>query len=491
LKIETFDRDDHQKKVVAEFDAETLERFKHQAARKIASETRIPGFRPGKAPFEMVRRLYGDKAIQDEAMGLMLDEVYPQVLHESGITAYGPGQLDEIVSMDPPKFSFIIPLTPVVELGDYKSIRKDHVLPVVSGDKTSEVIERLRRRTGTAVLSERSALVGDLVAFKLSALLLEPDEGQDATLIEENSFEMVAGTPEDHTDETGREWPFEGFVFQLVGLKPGETKTVQHTFTEDGSTDDLTGKTAEFTIQVESVKEIQKPELDNEFAASLGPYADIEALQKDVYNQLQDSETRNYNRQYFEDLVGELVDGATVKYPPVLINEEVEHMLAHLEEDLAKENLDLETYLKTRELTREDLIEQEVKPAAERRIKRQLVLEEFSVAENIQIQPHEMQIVYDMALTQAKRDPSLAKLGKEKMSTKELADNLARGSINEIFNQRLISRLRDIATGKADAPAETVAEVPAEIPYEPAVESVQAEEADAAPSEAPGGESAE
>ena len=111
MKIETFDRDDHQKKIIAEFDTDTLERFKHQAARKIASETKFPGFRPGKAPYDMVRRMYGDKAIQDEAVSLMLDEVYPEIIERSRDRILRTRQLDEIISEDPPKFSFIVPFS--------------------------------------------------------------------------------------------------------------------------------------------------------------------------------------------------------------------------------------------------------------------------------------------------------------------------------------------------------------------------------------------
>ncbi len=455
MKIETFDREDHQKKIIAEFEADTLERFKRQAARKIASQSRIPGFRPGKAPYDMVRRLHGDQAIQEEAISLLLDDVYPEIVKEAGIESYGPGQLEEIISLDPPKFSFIIPLSPEVELGDYKEIRLEHTPPVVDETKVDEVIERLRRRSGTAVPVERPAEKGDLVAIKLAGHLLEPTEGEDPVLVEENSFEMLAGVPEDHTDGQGNEWPFKGFVDSLVGATTGETKTIEHTFSDDGSEDDLSGRKAEFTYTVESVKEIFKVELNDEFAATLGPYETVEALRTDILKQLQDNESQAYNRNYIEELVEKLIDLASVKYPPVLVDEETEHTLVHFEEDLARQKMDLDTYLKTREMTREELIEKEVKPAAEKKVKRQLVLEQFAVKENVQIQANEVQMVYDMALNQAKSDPNMRTATQGKLNTKELADRLARGTINEIFNQRLLNRLRDIATGKADQPETT------------------------------------
>lgn len=490
MKIETFDREDHQKNVVVEFDSDTLERYKRQAARKIATETKIPGFRPGKAPYDMVRRMTGDKPIQDEAVSLMLDEVYPQILKESGIESYGPGSLEEILSVDPPKFSFIIPLAPVVTLGEYKEIRLEHNLPTIADDKVEEVIERLRRRVGTAAPVERPAEKGDLVAVKLSANLTEVAEEGEAALIEENSYEMVAGTPEDHTDEDGHEWPYKGFVNELVGMKNGDKKTILHTFTDDGSDDDLTGKTAEFTFEIESVKEITKPELDEEFVKSLGPYEDLEALRNDIKRQLLETDTKNYNRKYFDELIEKLMADAKVEYPPILLDDEIEHMLVHFEQDLSRQKLDLDTYLKTRELTREELIDKEIKPAAEQRVKRQLVLEKFAAEENIQIQPHEVQMVYNMAVDQAKRDPKMASMRTGKTNPKDLVDTLARGTINEIFNQRLINRLRDIATGKADAPAEeadvesdetvvetvaeTIAETDAETASDAAVEATDA-----------------
>ena len=97
------------------------------------------------------------------------------------------------------------------------------------------------------------------------------------------------------------------------------------------------------------------------------------------------SETQNYNRKYFDELIEKLMADAKVEYPPVLLDDEINHMLVHFEQDLSRQKLDLDTYLKTREMTREELIDKEIKPSAELRVKRQLVLEKFAAEENIQI----------------------------------------------------------------------------------------------------------
>ena len=109
LKLETVALDDQQTKLIAEFDTETLEKYKRQAARKISRNQKIPGFRPGKAPYDLVRRMIGEDALQQEAVELMLDEVYPQVLKEANLTPSGPGKLEEIVKMDPPTFCLYHP----------------------------------------------------------------------------------------------------------------------------------------------------------------------------------------------------------------------------------------------------------------------------------------------------------------------------------------------------------------------------------------------
>ena len=103
MKIETQPQEDQQVKIIAEIEPEKMEGFKIRAARKISRNSKISGFRPGKAPYDVVRRQYGDAVIEQEAVEIMLDELYPQILDEAGIKPSAAGTLEEIISMDPPK----------------------------------------------------------------------------------------------------------------------------------------------------------------------------------------------------------------------------------------------------------------------------------------------------------------------------------------------------------------------------------------------------
>ena len=214
MKIETTPRDDHQVSIIAEFETEFMEKYKRQAARKISQETKVPGFRPGKAPYDIIRRMYGDEAIQKEAIELMLDKVYPDVLKEAGIEPGGPGSLEEVISQDPPKLSFVVPLAPKVELGDYRSIRKEYNPPSVAEDEVDRVIKNLRANYSTAEPVDRAIEEGDLVSVKVSGEFTHPAEGEETVAIKENTVQMIVGENEFETDD----WPYEGFTRVLVGL---------------------------------------------------------------------------------------------------------------------------------------------------------------------------------------------------------------------------------------------------------------------------------
>ncbi len=449
MKIETQALENRQTKIIAELEPEVFDQFMRRAARKISTQARIPGFRPGKAPYEVVRRMYGDQALQQEAVEIMLDEVYPKVLQEANVEPSGPGKLEEIISIEPPKFAFIVPLLPEVQLGDYQSVRKEYAPEPITDEQVEKTVTRLQRSYATAEPVERAAQKGDMVSFKLSANRVNPEEGQPATLIESSSYQMIAGEQED--DEAGK-WPYEHFSDELVGLSANETKTWTHTFSGDTVFEDLDGKDAEFKVEVESVKEMHLPELNDEFAQTLGEFETFDALRTAIRTQLEQNYQQQYDNTYFNDLISEVVEQSTVQYPPHLLEEEIEDFLHGVEHDLEHERLDLDTYLKMREMDRDTFIETEVKPAATRRLERSLVLAEFAKQEKVEVKEEEIRSIYFTALQQMQSSEIKKIQSRNKRSTQEMANSIATSTVNNIFNQRLMNRIKAIATGKGDEP---------------------------------------
>ena len=455
MKIETTPRDDHQVKIVAELEPEVMEKFKRQAARKISQDARIPGFRPGKAPYDVVRRMYGEDVIQKEAIELMLDEVYPQVLKEAAVEPSGPGNLEEVVSENPPIFAFVVPLMPKVTLGEFHTIQKPYELPEVTDRQVDDVIKNLRANYSTATPVERPAEEGNLVSLKIKGTRVEPVEGEDADIIPENTLQMIVGENEYEVDD----WPFEGFTRELVGLPINETKTVVHSYPEDDVDEKFRGKTVSIEATVLSVKDLVLPEMNDEFAQTLGEYQTLEALRTSIKQNLEETNRRDYENSYFSGLIDEISAISEIHYPPHLLQEEMDQVVHSLEHDLEGRKMDMPTYLKTINKEKEVFLEEEIKPVAKRRLERSLLLDEIARAEGVKLDTNDLQYEVAGVMQSLQSDPEISKLRGER--AQQFAQNLTMETANRMLNRQVMDRLKAIATGQADAPAESSEPEPA------------------------------
>lgn len=460
MKLETQLRDDHQMKVIAEFEADALEKYKHQAARKLSERAKIPGFRPGKAPYDVIVRLYGEEAITEEAKGLLVDDSYPKILDEAKINPAAPGSLEEISAGDPIKATFIIPLEPTVELGDYKSLRKKYNLKAVSEKQIDEFIARMRRNYATAEPSDKPAADGDLIYLKLDATLTKPEGDEKAEVLKESPIQVVIG----ENDPEENDFPYAGFADNLKGLKENDEKTFKYTYAADSKYDRLRGKEVEFHAVIESVKTLHLPELNDEFAQSLGgSFENVQSLRDVVKTQLEEQAKNEYERGYFDDLISDLVKKSTVKYAPQTLEHEMEHVVEAIKQDLTNQHMELETYLKTLKKEKDAWMEEEVKPAAQRRLERSLVLDELARKENVQVKNEDLQKEFESIITEMSYGSDMKKLQKE-LRSERMANAIAMEAASRLLNRNVLARLKDIATGKAEEKTETVAEGEGEKP---------------------------
>jgi trigger factor len=450
LKIETTPQEDHQIKVEAEFEAELFDNFKRRAAKKIAKQAKIPGFRPGKAPYDVILRNYGEGPINEEAIELLIDEHYSKVLEEATITPSGPGSLLEIVSMDPLKLSFVVPLVPEIELGDYKSIEVEYNPEPVSDDEINEFLTRLQKNYATAEPVDRAAEKGDLVYFQLSGL-----EGE-VVVLEETPIQFVIGD-----DDQKDNWPYENFAEELIGLKEGEEKIIEYTFNEDSEDEKFKGKTIKFIINIQSVKTLQLPELDDEFAKSLGQFENYSELEKAVRDQQESTKKQEVDEKFYSDLMAKYAEIASVKFPPFMVDEEVEQILKNLERDLKKQNLDFDTYLKLLNTEKEKYVEENVRPAAINRVKNSLIIEKFAQEEKIEVPKEEIDGIINDTVQMLHNMPD--QKGKKQKVTNEMVNNVAYNAISRLYNEKTLNRMKALATGE---PEPEVIEEPTPEPVE-------------------------
>ena len=444
MKIETSPRDDHQVKVIAELEPEQLERGKRLAARKIAQETKIPGFRPGKAPYEVVRRMVGEDTIQKEALAMLVDETYPKVIEEAGIKPYGPGTLENVEKTDPVTFAFIIPLEPKVELGDYRSIRIPYEPPAVDENEVDAFIQRLRNSYATLTPVERTAEESDLVFVSVSGKRVNPAEGETETLAEDRVLQVPIQPADQKNDN---EWPFPGFARELIGAEAGKELTLHHTFADDSTYESLRGKEAEYTVKIDSIKAMELPELDESFAQTVGEFETVDALRESIRKSLEVTSKEEYDNEYFNKIIEQIREQATVAYPPQALEDEEEQVITSIERDLARQNLDLETYLKIRKLDREAFKEQEARPAAVRRLERSLLMDEISHAEHLHLDQEEFTNVFSQTMSELQGTPDFNQMRK-KVSSDRLANAVAMEAASRLMNHQVFERLKLIANGE-------------------------------------------
>ena len=446
MKIETHSLEDHQMKVVAEFESSALEKYKRQAARKISNKAKIPGFRPGKAPYDVILRYYGEPAIEEEAIEIMVEDVYPQMLTEAKINPAAPGTLEDIAKGDPIKFTFKVPLEPTVDLAGYKELRKKYTLKGTTKKEVDEFIERLRKSYATAEPVERPAEKGDLVYLKLDAVNLHPDENDKAELLKDSPLQVVIG----ETDPNGVDFPYPGFGENLIKASANEEKIIKYTYPADARYEKLRGKEVEFHTKVESVKTFHLPEFDDAFAQTVGDFDTVEKLRENIKEQLEARERDEYENVWYEELIDAVVAQSIIKYPPQLVEHEMEHVVESVTEDLSRQKMELDAYLKTLKKEKAAWLEEEIKPVAKKRLERSLVMEELSKKEDIQIKNEDLQTEVSAMIQemQMQGNVDFKKLEKQ-LRNERIANNFTMQAASRLVQRMTLERMKDIATGKA------------------------------------------
>ncbi|HLD94146.1 MAG TPA: trigger factor [Anaerolineales bacterium] len=442
MKISQTALDDHQIQFSVEVEAQTLESARQKAARKIAQRVKIPGFRPGKAPYAVIEKQVGAQAIKDEALDIVLDDMYPRVIEETGIKPYGPGTLEKVHDdKEPQVFEFRVPLSPEVKLGYYKTIRLPFEDKPVTEQDVENILNNLREQNAVLQPVPRAAQEGDIAYILLSAERQTPKDGKTA-LLPERRYPVVI---EKEDVDTKTEWPFPGFSRLLIGLKVGEEKTFPHTFAKDSEYEDLRGEASTFKLKVEEIKDRQMPELDDAFAQSLGNYKTVADLHTEVEKQLTENYKRQAEDEYENRIVEQIIDSSQIKYPPQMLHHEIHHYIEDMEPDLAARGLDIETYLKSRQITM-DQLEEEVSPRVEERLRKSLVIMEVSRQESIEVPESEVQDLVEEKINRLQQ--ALSAEDMRRVLVKDNLQGLVSRTLTEEVIRRTLARLRAIAQGE-------------------------------------------
>lgn len=368
-----------QLKIVA--DQAELDNAKQQTLRALAKDMRLPGFRAGKAPLNMVEKSANPNVLQQEFLDRVMNTVYGAALDAENLRPVDQPQvtIKKFVPFSELEIEAEVDVIGEMKLADYKKIKLPKEAVKVTAKDVDEVIEQLRSREADKKDAERAAKDGDQVVIDFA--------GTDS-----KTKEPVSGADgKDYPLTLGSNTFIPGFEPELIGLKAGDEKTFDVKFPKDYGVAALQDRKLTFQVTVKQVVELVKPKLDEEFAAKIGPFKDVEELKADVRKQLESEKQYQAEREYDEKLLNAVADKSTVAMPDSLIDRELDRMEADERQNLAYRGQTWQEHLEAEGLTEEEHRAQN-RDQAERRVKAGLVLANISEAEGIDVTNDELSL---------------------------------------------------------------------------------------------------
>ena len=365
-------------RVEASVDPRDVEAKLAETAKRLGGEMKLPGFRQGKVPAEMVLQKLGRQTVLTEALEGSLGDWYERAMIDSKVTPVGDPKLD-LTDLpekgEPLKFAVEVAVRPAAKLGEYKGLEVGRA----SGEPPDEAVEAEleRLREGFARLNpvEREGRDGDVLLIDYRGEIDgEPFEGGEA-----KDYLLELGT--------GRVLP--ELEQGLRGASGGEERKVDVSFPDDYQGEDVAGKTAEFTVNVREVREKELPDLDDDFAAEASEFETLDELREQIRERISELVENQAAERFREAALDAAVAEATVEIPDEVVSARAAEMWSRVERRLREQGMDPAQYLQMQGKGREEIVA-EARPDASRALKREAVLEAVAEAEGIEITEEDM-----------------------------------------------------------------------------------------------------
>ncbi|PKB78953.1 MAG: trigger factor [SAR202 cluster bacterium Io17-Chloro-G9] len=431
-------------------DSADEEPFIGRSYRRLVTRLAIPGFRPGKAPRSIVERHVGRTTLVQEALEFMIPETLDQVLKDEDLSAFAEPQL-EILEVEPVSFKAVVPLEPIVDLGNFREVRLEKDAVEVTEEQVGEVLEQLRFESAPWEPVERNSIFGDLMNLNVTGTILGEQVINDQGI--------------DFVPELENPNPIPGFSVHLEGMTEGQKKEFALTIPEDSPQAEYAGKECNLSVEVLSIKEKNLPELDDDFAKGVRDgYESLEALREDVERRLLADGDSAATRQLEQAGMEELLKNSTIQASDLVYQRELDMMREDRERAIRNQRLDMDTYLSYLGQTQDEWQEQ-LRPQAEERLKSYLVLRKLAEEESLEVSDGEIDTEIDTLASTS--------TGSEEQIRQVFSTDSSRESMrSSLLNRKVMGRLVEILLGEDGAND-------AQIPGEPEA----AEESDNAPEE--------
>jgi trigger factor len=360
-------------RVSVEVDPADVEHSVEHAAGHLAEDMRLPGFRKGKVPPELVIQRFGRDTVLDAALREFMPSWYELALIDTGISPVGDPDLnvDSLPARgEPLAFSIEVAVRPRATLGEYRGLEVGRAEPEVPDEAVEAELERLREGFASLNPVDRPARSGDVLLVDYEGTLDgEPFEGSEAR---------------DFTIELGREGLLPEFDQGLAGAAAGDERMIDVTFPDDHRPADLAGRTARFQVKVNEVREKDLPELDDEFASDASEFDMLAELRDAIRMRIAEALEHRADDEFREAAVDAAATAATIELPEEIVRARAADSMERLERSLSARGISPESYLRMQGKTRDQLIE-EAMPDAERALRREATLTAVAETEGIEV----------------------------------------------------------------------------------------------------------
>jgi trigger factor len=365
-------------KLTIEVPAEKLDEAIKKAYNKIKNQINMPGFRKGKAPQAMVEKMYGASIFYEEAANILIPDAYADEVEGSDLEVVSQPKID-IVTIEkgqPFVFTAEVALKPEVTLGDYKGVEVESIdVSVSDEDVEVEIKKDLEQNSRTVDVTDRAVEDGDEVTIDFDGYV--------------GGEQFEGGYAEDYSLKIGSHTFIDTFEDQLIGKNIGDDVDVEVTFPDDYHAKELASKPALFKVKVKGIKVKELPELDDEFVSDISEFETVAEYKEDVAKRLEFRKKEDAKKQKEDKVVDKVIENATMEIPDAMVDSQVNQMLHEYAQQLSYHSLSLEQYMQFTGMT-VDVMREQLKPEALRRIQSRLVLEAIVNAENITFTDEEM-----------------------------------------------------------------------------------------------------
>lgn len=377
LKVEKTDKQ-NELKLQFTIGAEVFEEGIKKVYQKNAKYFNIPGFRKGKAPFNIVEKHYGKEIFYEDAFNEVVPEIYEKEIKAKKLEVVSKPVID-IVKMEKGEdlvFTAIVQTKPEIKLGKYKGVELEKVEYKVSAEDVNKAVEEMASKNARIVtIDDRAVEDGDITIIDFEGF------------VDKKAFE--GGKAEGYELTIGSKSFIEGFEDQIIGMKLEEEKEIKVKFPEDYFSKELAGKDATFKVKLHEIKKRELPKIDDELAKDVSEFDTLKELKESIKEKKQKENEERAKIETEDAAIKKVAADVEVEIPSGMVETEVDNMMRNFETNLYYQGINLDQYLNIINKTREDF-RKENEGEALVRVKERLVLEAIAKAEKIEPEAKEV-----------------------------------------------------------------------------------------------------